>query len=265
MKKNIVIASALVIASMVLLPLIRHRAQKQNFTLEWIEITPQTYASLRPTLDALRPVYIEAFLPLMKPYVYAYDPRLQNLPQNLPVEKLSTVEQHVVAGITKVLKTDWDKDMTQLQAPLKSKEAAITYAAIAKDNRQKVLGFALLTETPQGQSIRDYLDSRLVSISEGSTKDISPETRDQTFVTKLAVTPSSQGMGIGKALIFAIFDHCPRIKKVYLTTSANQLNKKAQTFYEHIGFRCVLKGTVAPGAHPYDLDRDVLVYRYESR
>jgi len=60
-----------------------------------------------------------------------------------------------------------------------------------------------------------------------------PERR-KVYIHYLVTHPCAQGKGLGKALIFSIFEQYPEIKTIYLHTGLH--NKKAQGFYEHVGF-----------------------------
>ncbi len=64
---------------------------------------------------------------------------------------------------------------------------------------------------------------------------------DQVFVDVLAVKPGTQKKGLGKKLILAVIDHRPLIKQIYLDTPGCEANKNTQGFYEHVGFKPVMK------------------------
>ncbi len=216
---------------------IRHHAHTSAITLSWHEITPQTRDLFKPTLDALQNVYVEAFVPLVKPDVYKHDPRLVNIPP----EHRSFVEPKVVAEITHSLQSGWHKKIDSIYADLFTHRIAAAYVVVAKDHSNNVLGFALFTEEP----MKNNLETRLLTITEGSRESIarSPSEHEEAYVWLLAVSPHAQHKGLGKSLLFSVLDHCPHIKKIYLTTSASESNEQAQHFYEHVGFKRILKGS----------------------
>lgn len=58
---------------------------------------------------------------------------------------------------------------------------------------------------------------------------------NKLYLHYIAIHPSAQGQKLGRFLIFYIFEKYLLVNKVILNTSAK--NKKAQGFYEHIGFK----------------------------
>ena len=55
------------------------------------------------------------------------------------------------------------------------------------------------------------------------------------YLAEMAVLPEYQCQGIGKKLVFSIFDKDPNAKKILLVTKKD--NKGSQSFYEKIGFK----------------------------
>ena len=55
------------------------------------------------------------------------------------------------------------------------------------------------------------------------------------YLAEMAVLPEYQGKGIGKKLVFSVFDKDQEIKKIVLVTRND--NKWSQSFYEKIGFK----------------------------
>ncbi len=222
-------------------------------TIEWHEITHETYPTIRPILESLETVNVNAFLPLVKPYAWKHDKRLVNVPE----EKRPFIEEKVTSNIIQSLKSKYKEIITKIETGLQNKTLPIVYLAIAKDNQQKILGFALFKK----ESIKTNLSSRLLNITEGSRDQIdSTPDQDQLYVYVLAVDPKAQKKGVGKKLVFSAFQYCPKIKNLFLKSSAHESNKKTQGFYEHIGFIPVLKGIFnAPG-----WEREKIVYMYEK-
>ncbi len=256
----LVIITAISITTAVVL-IVRRAPAQQAFSLEWHEITTQNFPELQPTLASVEPVFIDAFVPLIKPYVYAHDPRFINL----PAEKRSLAEPQVITGITESLKSGWAKRIEKIRAKIVAANPVPIYLAIARGDKQKILGFALLTNEP----IKDHLATHRIQVIEGSMESIdatasTPNTRDQVYVSLLAVVPEAQGKGVGKALLFTVLTHCPHIKTIGLSTSANPLNKKAQAFYEHLGFVRLLKGVWDKRDADWEFDREKIVYGYQK-
>ncbi len=59
--------------------------------------------------------------------------------------------------------------------------------------------------------------------------------RKSYYLAEMAVLPEYQGEGIGKQLVFSIFDKDPSAEKILLLTE--KANPWAQSFYEKIGFK----------------------------
>ncbi len=226
-----------------------------NFTIEWHEIKPQTFAQLKPLLEPLPAITTQAFIPVVKPYTYANDPRLAHIAEQ-PAGQQLLVEQKVVEGITQSLQNDWNKKITNVLLGLENNELAAAHIAIAYDSAHKPRGFALFKETPISEELK-----KLVSLTQGSSEHIQ-NTHDEIFVDLLAVLPDTQGKGVGKALLLSILDGRPHIKKIYLRTFADDANKKTQGFYEHVGFTRLLTGTWE-STDKDDLKREKSLYLYQ--
>lgn len=235
------------------------KSEKAAFTLEWHEIAPQTRLAMQPIFEQLRLVSIEAFLPVIKPYVYAHDTRLANISfENIPTEKQQAIEQKVVADITESFLEDFDKKMNQLYSDLQNKQISAAYVVIARDDQQKIIGFSMLQEGSIKKKILDYL----LTVLEGSPENIIADAaHDKVYVNWLAVMPGAQKKGVGKALLFSVFNHRPHIKKIYLKTHGHDFNKNAQTFYEHLGFTRMFKGIYE---NKIDYEREKIVYLYQK-
>lgn len=224
----------------------------KDLVVEWHEITPQNYSTVHPIFNALKPVFADAFLEVLRPYVYANEPRLASHPMG----QSSFVDGKVNFGIRDTMKRRLNKQLSQVVRDVQSKKIAAAYVAVARDTAHNVVGFALFKECV----FADYVSPQLKKVIEGA---MVPSTkRDQICVLYLAVAPEAQKRGIGKALLFAVFDHCPQIKKIYLTTSADEFNKNAQDFLEHIGFKRVLKGEFTPDYNDAGFDKIKIVYGY---
>jgi len=221
-----------------------------GFTVEWHEITPDTYATMLPVFDAIKPVYVASFLNL----VNTIAPRLAH-----------GSAEHVVptaAIITASLQADWTHRITKLYTELRNKRIAIAYLAIARDNEQAPVGFALFKQ----RNIKGALSADVINISEGSLDSIdsNPDAQDQIYVSPLAVKPGTQKKGVGKALVLAVLDHCPQIKKIYLRTYAHEANKNAQNFYERVGFRRIITGSFISDKDDFGLGSGQIVYEYKK-
>jgi ribosomal protein S18 acetylase RimI-like enzyme len=58
---------------------------------------------------------------------------------------------------------------------------------------------------------------------------------DQSYyLAEMAIAPEYQRQGLGKQLVFSIFDKDPTTQKIVLVTE--EANRSAQLFYEKIGF-----------------------------
>lgn len=223
-----------------------------SVSIEWYEITPQNYSTVHPIFNEIKPVFADSFLEVIRPYVYAKEPRLASHPMG----KSSFVDGKVNFGIRDTMKRRLNKQLSQVVRDVQSKKIAAAYVAVARDTARNVVGFALFEECV----LSDYLSGQLKNIIEGA---VVPSTkRDQLCVLYLAVAPEAQKKRIGKKLLFFAFDHCSHIKNIYLTTSADEFNKNAQDFFEHIGFKRMLKGEFTPDYNDAGFDKIKIVYGY---
>jgi ribosomal protein S18 acetylase RimI-like enzyme len=225
-------------------------------TIEWHEITPSNYDVMQPTLESLQTIFIDAFVPVVKTDVYKNDLRVATI----PVEQRPLIEKKVNACIAETVRIKWNKKMSKLYVDLQNNRIPIAYVAIAKNSKKEAIGFALFIDEP----MKDDLDARLMTVTQGSCDNINLRlsNNDEIHLSLLAVKPTTQQKGVGRGLAFSIFDHCFRIKKIFLTTSASDSNKKTQGFYEHIGFTPVLKGTFLEAAGESDFDKEKILFLY---
>jgi ribosomal protein S18 acetylase RimI-like enzyme len=207
---------------------------------------------VHPIFKEIKPVFADSFLEVIRPYVYAKEPRLASYPQG----KSSFVDGKVTFGIRDTMKRRLNKQLSQLTRDVKSNKIEAAYMAVARDTAHNVVGFALFKECV----LADYVSPQLKKVIEGAL--VSSTKRDQLCVLYVAVAPEAQKKGIGKKLLFAGFDHCSQIKNIYLTTSADEFNKNAQDFFEHIGFKRVLKGEFTPDYNDAGFDKVKIVYGY---
>ena len=201
---------------------------QKNFTIEWREITKQTYDTIKPTFELLQPIFGAALLPVIREDTYATNPQLH--------------EKEVNAKVTATLRSVWNSKLQKLQNDLQSDRIPVAYLAVAKDTQEEALGFALFEEEPMKDNLKSRMldDGQLESIEEFFSND---GVSDEIYVSALMVRPANQkGQGIGRACVFSVLAHCLRIKKIYLTTSAGCSNKGTQTFYEHVGFKNLFTG-----------------------
>lgn len=75
-----------------------------------------------------------------------------------------------------------------------------------------------------------YVDNRMVGYAMFERWEDS-----SYYLAEMAVIPEYQLRGIGKQLVFSIFERDPSTKKILLIT--RNTNKGAQAFYEKIGFK----------------------------
>jgi ribosomal protein S18 acetylase RimI-like enzyme len=218
---------------------------KSGATIEWYEVKPH----MRPPMfEQLQTVAAQAFVAVIKPYIYATDQRLART----PAEKQALVEQKIVEAIAQVQQEELSKKLDTNDTH---------YLAIAKAGQQKIIGFALFRE------IRDKaeLARNLKKLVAGSLESITVFSGDEIYLDLLAVMPGTQKKGIGKALVFSVFDHMPRIKKIYLRTSASPYNKNTQAFYEHIGFTRLFTGEFAEEKGHSGFDHEKIVYFFQKK
>ncbi|KKR95998.1 MAG: hypothetical protein UU47_C0021G0003 [candidate division TM6 bacterium GW2011_GWE2_41_16] len=228
------------------------------FTIEWHEITLHTYAEKLFMLKELEPVFVKAFVPVEAQHIHTYDQRLVTA----PADKIRLIEQEVLSELVASQRLWWNTKIHQLYTDVHDKHVSAAYIAIAKDEEQKNIGLILFEK----RGIKDFLALRLQNIIEGPSSEqvivTSSECNDEICIEVLAVMPGAQKKGLGRALVFSVYDHCPFIKKIYLTTS--NLNTRAQAFYEHLDFIRFLKGTFVVGAGAQNFNREKIVYVYQK-
>lgn len=233
------------------------RAGKGAFVIEWHRITPETYTAMYAIWPSLQNIFVEAFLPVVKAQVYAHDPRIASVPE----EERSQAEQNVVDEITQSLNVEWNTKLQRFHAEVSEQTFPASYLILAKNRQREIIGFAFLKE----ESLQTLLKTRLLNATEGSLENgiLLPDADDEMSIELVAVKPDIQNKGIGKALLFAVFDHRPHIKKIYLTTSASQSNAKTQGFYEHVGFTRVFKGIFSGDESESGFRQEKIVYLYQ--
>ena len=107
----IVLSCSMLIASIAAVMIFMHlRPIKRGFTIEWLEITPQTQASMTPLFNQLETIFIQAMLPVGKPIFYATDPRVAAI----PAEKRAEAETKIAAGMVAGLHTEWQKKISTI-------------------------------------------------------------------------------------------------------------------------------------------------------
>jgi|GEM_PF-2419587 ribosomal protein S18 acetylase RimI-like enzyme len=261
MKKIIRIVIVLTCAAIALFLIKYYKTGKTVFTIEWHEITLQTYPTMQPLFKQLQPIVTEAFVPMIKPCVYATDPRVANVPD----EKKHLVEQKVIDIISEISISDFNGKIDQIYGGLQNNQIPVAYLAIAKDNQQKIIGFVLIRETHVKDHVKDDIAARVLNITEGSLDSVAVDysVRDEVFIDFLSVRPGTQKKGVGKTLLFEVFNRCPHIKKIYLTTSASDFNKNTQGFYEHIGFTRALKVESTSDEEKDVFNRNRILYMYK--
>ena len=257
--RKYIIAFLILASTIVLINLfIQNKIAQKTVELEWHDITLTTFDSIKPTFPILGNIFAEAFLPTARAHAYKYDPRLQNI----PIEKQHFVKEKVHAIVIEQILAAWNKTIDGFYTKLQSKRLDHFYIAIAKNNRQEIIGFALFIKGPMKSNVLSRL----------RFKETMPQEIDQALGTNneirlhyLAVKPFTQQKGIGKALVFSVLDHCLDIKTIYLTTPASEFNKKTQGFYEHIGFKPMYLGTTLENIAKTDIDYTKIVYVYQKQ
>lgn len=234
--KNIVIIFFVVLALAMLatpsLAVALHKKTTVPFTIEWHEITPRTYPVLSPTLEALGPVFSRAFVPVLAPYVRLYEP-----PEGMDLANVALDdEQALFERIAAFVQNDWTQMVKE-----NAHRPDSGYLAIAKNSRQETLGFAIFDKKTFGEHMHSAVAIDGSVQNQHALDALTSDDQDAIYGAILAVDPAAQGIGVGRALVFSVFTHCPSIKKIFLTTSADQLNQGTQAFYERLGFTYVLR------------------------
>jgi len=226
MKKIVVGITALACVTIAGFALMRVHAAPKDVALEWREVTPAD----APLLESLRGIFIDAFTPISKNY---YEERIKALPE----EKQAEAKKIMDIGIRQGLNVTWDRKV-QLYTTLGDTKG---YLGLAKDAQGDILGFVLVREI----DVRKVLQEKnlVTPLSETDLAALAPVATplDQVFVDVLAVKPGTQKKGLGKKLVLAVLDHRPLITKIYLDTPGCEANKNTQGFYEHVGFKQVMK------------------------
>ena len=213
-------------------PVIVLATKPPTFTIEWHEITPQTYPDLRPTLEALEPVFSRSFAPVLTRYIRLYGP-----PEDMKRAGIESSDEHtLLERITAFVQGDW---LQMVEENAHKPDSG--YLAIAKNDRQETIGFALFAK----ETFEEHMHGAVAidgTVQDQHTFDeLASNSQDTAYIAILSVDPAAQGIGVGRSLVFSILDHCPEIKKIFLTTSADPLNQKTHAFYDRLGFTYVLR------------------------
>lgn len=235
----------------------REKPSKQDFTIELLEIQPQTKDQMSRLFDQLEPIFIETMLPIGKPIFYDTDPRVANI----SFAKRKFADPKITTGMTKGLITDWHNQQSKLYTGLENKQITAAYLAIAKDLNNNPIGFALYQQI----SVKEFFEKNIENVLEGSLDTIKKTLaqQDTIYVSQLAVQPDAQKKGVGKVLVFSVLNHYPQVKKIYLTTLAHPLNHNAKAFFEHIGFKRILTGEFALEKGAPEFLREKILYMYK--
>jgi len=232
---------------------------EKDFNLEWHEIKKENSREMLPLFLLLNPIYVEIFLPVMKPYSYIWDPSLANIENESP-EKQAAAEERVNSEISEELRVGWIGIINRLYDALQNGVVRTAYLVIAKDLEQNIIGFCLFKEI----DVKHHLTVRITKFIEGSLDLINSDfnVHDTIYVSDLGIRPGIQKKGLGKTLLFSIFEYCPSIKKMYLDTSPHELNKKTLGFYDHLGFKRLIRGHFIDEGEGF-YGRDKIVYFYQ--
>ena len=230
------------------------RAQKQSaqddVSITWQTIHAQNIAQMQSVFAEIKPIFLDAFLPMPKAFVYTHDPRVQHI----PAEQKSLIDAKVTQAVLENSAQIWAKKIHNIET--EAAQNIVHHLAIARDTHNTPLGFALFKEGP----IAEHIKAKFSSLTSGSIDQIIDKP-DQIYLSILAVKPGIQKKGLGKSLAFSIFRELPHITTLYLSTPAAVENENAQKFYEHIGFKEIARGTRADA--PADsYEHKSIIYRY---
>jgi ribosomal protein S18 acetylase RimI-like enzyme len=152
----------------------------------------------------------------------------------------------------------WDTEICSIYDDLAQKKFSSVYLVVAKDRQQHPLGLAVFIK----ENIKEHFKNELSYIIDDGSLDSITTTDSEIFVELVAVGSQAQKMGIGKTLLFSIFDRCPSIKKLYLNTRV--ANKNAQGFYEHLGFKRLVRAVKPWNTRYADFWREILIYGFQK-
>jgi ribosomal protein S18 acetylase RimI-like enzyme len=254
--KNVfIVLSSLIFISVCIPVLVIAQDNGSHYAIEWYEITPQNFQTMLTIFDQLKPVFIESYVPLTKLFMNVSNDGAALISK----ENKLFIEQKVLDPIVEFLNDNWRERITILSQEIQHGNL-LRYLAIARDSDKTILGFTMFTKISSNR----YLDEHTAHIIEGSheTSSLSYD-HDEVYVSPLAVRPTAQKRGVGKALLFSVFNHCPSIKKIFLTTPASPLNKNAKDFYEHIGFTRIFTGIFPEHKNPVCRDGEMF-YLYKK-
>lgn len=226
-----------------------------DFTVEWHELTTETWPTKAPILEQLEPVVVEAMTPVCKSIFIASEPRIAAMPATAK----ELLAPKITAGIASGCHSEWQKKTKNLYEGLATKQIAAAYLAVAKDIEKNPIGCVLFRK----ENIRDSVTSSLESVTEGSLDAIDAPAEESLYGCQLAVKPEMQKKGIGKALVSCITEHLPSVNTIYFRILAHPCNKYAKNFYEHFGCKHVLTGRFASESAEPSFIKNKSLYVYK--
>lgn len=186
---------------------------------EWITLTPEN--SLQ-TFSSIKPVFVAAFEKVRAAQLHEEH------------DESYTEEQ-----IAQIQKNEFDDLAIGITEQVTSRRDITVYAALVKNAKQEPIGFALFEQAPINTILLLMQTFGFIKSDAYLPADLLNQRRiasDEAYVLLLAVDPHHQKTGLGKLLGFSIFEQCPKIKKLYMTTSATATNKRLRKAYEQAGF-----------------------------
>jgi ribosomal protein S18 acetylase RimI-like enzyme len=174
----------------------------------------------------IAPVYLHAAESVLEPEF------VDITPQNISTKKVFFAElEPVYVSAFDDGQRGWKEFLTFINDSLKDGIEKITFA-IQKEHTT-VVGFNCFMAISLDKLFAPELpkDFEWFKKHEEKTK-----AGGEFFIAMLAVKSECQGHGLGRKLTFSIFKHCSQATKIYLSTYADESNKKTQGFYEHCGF-----------------------------
>ena len=230
----------------------RDERMQKACTLEWHEITEGSLPGLMPTFESLQDIFVAAFLPVTR---IDMEKQIQLSPGTITVPVSDE-------GICHALKNLWQAKLLDLQQAFQSEapqhnRIASAYLVIAKNNQNQNMGFALFTS----QRLGDILQGAIFNVCKPIESFL---IQDTAYLDLVAVNPAMQGCGLGRALVFSVFDHCPFIKNIYLIIPASSSNESIQKFYEHLKFFRYLQGDFWGNLEDSPFDKEKIMYLYQK-
>ena len=224
--------------------------------IEWHQLTRENIVQLRPLIDSLQSVVVDAFSPITVQSAFAHHPLLVGLSG----ERLEAQKREVAELDRQITRDCFANQVNEIVAAVNAINEP-NHIALVRDEQLNPVGCIFFEQL----NIRNHIAQRCTEIAEGSLESIPEVMAGCYFVHLLVVTPMIQKKGLGRALLFSIFDHLPDAHTLYLTTSAALENVPTQGFYKHLGLVTVLKGIDTRIGEEDAFDREIFVQRYTRK